>query len=320
MCIVACPTGCLAKSCCEQPVLRARISSLPAYFNSSEERCLVREQNNPSCKSRLAIITLIDSNKTLHPRFQPLHRLEFSNSSPVCMTRLMWRTLPCEIGNLSQIPRMKGESIQIYLKSKEKSTWWCVQRQFPLGLMHLVHVAPNAKWYMTSDDDTIVFPRSFGMLIRTLDARLGATEDLYTGHMMHRQIHRDEKLALGDFIATGGGALVRGITLRKLYNDGVLIRLSKSAQHGELRFVALDQALGYAMNEAGIRGRGHTAFQQFLGVGGCDPQKHVACHPFKSVMRGRSLKLKERGIRFHSWKLCEYGSMPSNWYVSSCGS
>ena len=71
-----------------------------------------------------------------------------------------------------------------------------------------------------------VFPRALGLLLVLLERRiLQPREDLYTGQLLHPtflSLHPDTmaQLQLQPFIATGGGALLRGSTLRRLEVSG----------------------------------------------------------------------------------------------------
>ena len=143
--------------------------------------------------------------------------------------------------------------------------------------------------------------QSFSQVVRyddtPLDARLGAT-DLYTGHMMHRQIHRDDEhapwvISLPLVVARScENPCANYITIAYLF-------AFKSAQHGELRFVPLT-GIRCAMNEAGIRGRGLTAFR-FLGVGRCVHKKRRVPSFRHSVI---DAQIEGARIRFHNLKLC----------------
>ena len=121
-------------------------------------------------------------------------------------------------------------------------------------------------------------------------------EDLYTGHLMHPafvSLHRDTMamLKLKLFIGTGGGALLRGSTLRRLQSSGTLDAFIARQIEGDLRWSVLDWTLGLAMAAIDVTPRGHAVFQQFTGLYGdptgvmVTPQgchaTWVSCHEFE---------------------------------------
>ena len=141
---------------------------------------------------------------------------------------LEWPTPPCTVGDFVRFsPRMRHAGPEKWLRGKGRaSTWWCAQRGHLLGVQRLVSTIPDADFYLLLDADTQVFPRAMGLLLVLLEQRiLQPHEDLYAGHLMHPafvSLHPDYPLKLQPFIGTGGGALLRGRTLRRLNASGTL--------------------------------------------------------------------------------------------------
>ena len=336
ICSVACPPGCpIGRPCCEQHKLRQRVELWSQQFGaqvgtSLAKRCLVQRQGcGSTTNTELAVLTLVPPAHLFWPRYIPTHKIEWPRSQGMCLTQLVWRTLPCETGDTSHVPQMATPGAQLWLDSKvrsKNSTWWCAQRQHLLGMISLVRVSPSANWYLTIDADTLIFPSLMLRLLNLLEQQLKPDEDLYAGHLHLPLLHRSDPLAdnmSGAFVATGGGAIMRGFTLRKLDNNMQLTRFSQQQQHGELRWAALDWVLGMAFREAGVQPRGHAAFQQHA-ADSCQPPQHVSCHgvhpdraPLLKRLAASPMNLSENSER--RWaRPCEIGSFPRDWRVSSC--
>ena len=110
-------------------------------------------------------------------------------------------------------------------------------------------------------------------------------EDLYTGHLVSAyqaahstSWHPDSQLKLEPYIATGGGGLLRGSTLRRLQASGTLDTYITRQTKGNLRWSVLDWTLGLAMAAIHVTPRKHAAFEQF-GRLGCGASR-VSCHEY----------------------------------------
>ena len=81
-------------------------------------------------------------------------------------------------------------------------------------------------------------------------------EDLYTGHLMHPafvSLHHSSRQKLVPFIGTGGGALLRGSTLRRFRASGTLGSFIARQAEGDLRWSALDWTFGLGAPSCGPR-------------------------------------------------------------------
>jgi len=141
------------------------------------------------------------------------------------------------------------------------------------GLKLLIEHFPQADYYFLADQDTVVMPNNFRRMLFLLENHiLPSHADLYVGHK-----NAAEK-GIPPFIMTGGGALLRGGTLRKL--QGSLETLSERSLRGDLCWYHLDWVLGKSLKEKGVRATAHEAFQQYSDRGGCSNMS-VSCHPVR---------------------------------------
>jgi len=155
--------------------------------------------------------------------------------------------------------------------------WWCAQRFYMAALERLLQRFPASPWYLLADRDTAVFPSILQAMVDVLDAQvLSADEDLYMGH--------GRILAIGRFIMSGGGVLLRGLTLRRLSESGKLASCQERHAEGDWCWRHLDWVLADCLRETGVVARGHEAFQQFISKCGeeCCKLPSVACHPLKN--------------------------------------
>jgi len=218
---------------------------------------------------------------------------------------LEWRTPPCTVGDSERLaPRMRSAGVAAWMRGKghSKSTWWCAQRGHLQGVQRLVNTVPGADYYLLVDDDTQVFPRATGLLLTLLERRiLQPHEDLYTGHLIHPEfvaLHPESPLKVKPFIGTGGGALLRGSTLRRLQVSGTLDAFITRQTEGDLRWSVLDWTFGLAMAAMNLTPRGHAAFQQFAGQHGVHKKCNaswVSCHEYERLhFRERVPRPKKR--------------------------
>jgi len=208
-----------------------------------------------------------------------------------------WPTVPCAVdSDFSGAPKMTTAGAQGWMDSKSEPTsgrpsWWCAQRGHLGGVGQLLKDAPDAEYYLLLDHDSQVFPRAMARLMRQL--RHSVEEHLYTGHLFHpswTELSPEHSVypLLVPFIASGGGVLLRGKTLQKLRDSGKLASFQGRQSSGDLKWAALDWTFGMAMASIGVSARGHSAFQQFVGVlpglgpGSCDPAC-VVCHQYDQI-------------------------------------
>ena len=151
---------------------------------------------------------------------------------------------------------------------------------------------------------------------------LEPTEDLYAGHQMPSQFHPNILDQHAEaFVTTGGGCLVRGMTLRRLLANGALASFRFRQESWDLAMAPLDWTIGDAMASIGIRARMHPSFQQFSGTAwhraipglagsACNALSEVACHPYNVSWHGtagnestvvRELREKHAPERFWAW-------------------
>jgi hypothetical protein len=191
-----------------------------------------------------------------YPKFRPKHPIAWPQHASVCLTELLWRTRHCVIGDTNEMPRLAFPGAQLWMQSKNSAsgTWWCAQRQHLRGIATLLRVAPMAGWYLMLDTDTLLFPAPLVLLLKQLQMQLGAIEHLYTGHLHIPLLHPADKMNQHlprAFVATGGGCLLRGRTLRLLRQNATLARIArKQRRGGPLHWAALDWVLGAAMAAA----------------------------------------------------------------------
>jgi len=201
---------------------------------------------------------------------------------------LHFATPTCEVGDKARFaPRMSTPAATYWLQSRG-ATWWCAQRGHLTGVRLLLRTVPGADFYLLLDADTQVFPQAMHVLLELLQAHFLAPDaDLYAGHLLHPAFLAYHSSTIvrfkpKPFIGTGGGALIRGLTLRRLNVTGTLDRFIQQQTSGALRWLPLDQTLGLAMATINVPPLGHAAFQQFAGddkVGTCNAT-WAACHEY----------------------------------------
>ena len=250
----------------------------------------------------LAVLTLVAPSVRFWPKYNATNPIDWTPER-ICLTQVVWRTQPCEVGDVGDAPRMLTPGAQLWLDQKgaraSSRQWWCAQRQHLSGVARLVQTAPNASWYLTLDTDTLIFPRPLAKLLELLERQLAPAEDLYTGHLHITLLSDTDPLAskIRPFIATGGGALIRGRTLRKLRDNFVLDRFTREQGHGELRWAALDWVLGAALLAVGVQPRGRESTPRRLLPGTCCLLPAACClqprgrepTPFPSLAPARRL-------------------------------
>lgn len=154
------------------------------------------------------------------------------------------------------------------------------------GLAQFMNVHPDKDYYVFADANTAVFPLALRMIMHLLDASvLKPTDDLYLGHGFNLQSMGPE-LGFDKFVQSGGGVLVRGLTLRRLAATGVLLECAEKVYNGTWCYHHLDWILGECLKEIGVRPQGHPAFQQhidsckeYAAPWRCCHEAAVACHP-----------------------------------------
>lgn len=154
--------------------------------------------------------------------------------------------------------------------SKYTAGWWCAQRNFFNGLEELVNKFPHADFYLTVDADTMVFPDALNFMLQNI--RLEEAQDLFMGDVT------EFLLFVGRFILTGGGALMRGLTLRRLVDDGHLNDCQNKVRN-DWCWDHLDWMLAKCFRLMNVVPRGHEGFNQW---GNCELPV-VTCHKVKSV-------------------------------------
>jgi len=163
----------------------------------------------------------------------------------------------------------------------EPDAWWAAQRQYMRSIEALISNHPHADYYMLVDADTFVFPSKLHALLAMLESEtLDPDDDLYMGHAISPLQGASEVPA---FIMTGGGALLRGRTLRKLRDFNVLDQCAKNQLHSRCWWHC-DWVLGDCLSKVGVKPVGHTGFQQFVdrSPAACNSDS-IACHPVRSL-------------------------------------
>lgn len=219
-----------------------------------------------------------------------------------------------------QAKETKGEAKDY---SKAAPGWWCAQRYYLDGLAHLLSTQPHARWYFLADADTLVFPDALHRMVDLLDANiLDPAEDAYLGHGAYTSFIR--------FIMSGGGALIRGQSLRRMNATGTLLQCRVRQQKGAWCLHHLDWVVGECLREVGVEPTGHDAFQQMIDV--CAPEQakrglsgfdtpadccrppRVACHPVKDPsLQQRLLKEHEEHFRSSPASYSVSWAMPCPW-------
>mmetsp|Transcript_14276 Transcript_14276/g.50115 ORF Transcript_14276/g.50115 Transcript_14276/m.50115 type:complete len:701 (+) Transcript_14276:88-2190(+) len=154
--------------------------------------------------------------------------------------------------------------------------WWCAQRNYLVGLEQLPKHYPNADFYFLADVDTAVFRESLAALMSLLQHEvLGPSEDAYMGHGYDLSGN-----GIGKIIMSGGGVLLRGRTLRKLGETGMLRWCIEESLRGAWCWHHLDWVIAECLLKINVTAQGHPAFQQnschMHGDAGA-----VSCHPAK---------------------------------------
>jgi len=161
-----------------------------------------------------------------------------------------------------------------------------------MGLISLREAHPDKDYYMLVDEDTLLFRRELDVMMTHLTMEvLKPEEDLYLGHQCQEACGICKPAWNVTFICTGGGVLLRGITLRRAVDSGVVKSVLDSQMHGERCYWHLDWALGQVFAQLGVRPRGHPAFQQFADEGkdrrvksACGGERAaVACHKYSQA-------------------------------------
>lgn len=170
-------------------------------------------------------------------------------------------------------------SIKVKNHGAKSTAWWCAQRHYWDGVHKLLHAYPVVDYYFLVDGDTVVFRKSLKMLVRALANVLESSDDLYMGDVTPSW-YSNQTNSL-PFVMTGGGALVRGHTLRRLASSGRLDACAGKHRSGENCWQPLDWVLGACLHSIGVLPQKHHAFQQFANEVGCGPDA-VACHSYKT--------------------------------------
>eukprot|EP00927_Polykrikos_kofoidii_P028503 TRINITY_DN24877_c0_g1_i1.p1 TRINITY_DN24877_c0_g1~~TRINITY_DN24877_c0_g1_i1.p1 ORF type:complete len:290 (+),score=33.33 TRINITY_DN24877_c0_g1_i1:149-1018(+) len=188
-----------------------------------------------------------------------------------------------------------------FSNSRFKSEWWCAQRNYLPSLVDLVTKHPKELEHVV----------------------LNADDDLYLGHGF-----RNHNNSVPAFVMTGGGALLRGTTLRRLVQGGHLQRCIDRVKT-DWCWHHLDWSLSECLLDIGVTPRGSPAFQQFLGLCRtcCRDNRRVSCHPVKDMGRQRLMvgehqsvaSMVALGARDRSWahpcKVYDF----RDYRISSCG-
>lgn len=170
-----------------------------------------------------------------------------------------------------------------YLNAPE--AWWCTQRTYLLALSEFLIQFPDKDYYFLVDANTVVFPRALKTMMSHLDAHiLGRHEDLYMGHGFTLDKHPD--VGLGKFIMSGGGVLLRGLTLRRLASSGTLSECIEEVYNGTWCWHHCDWILGECLRAINVFPQGHPSMQQhkdfcweYPEPWRCCHEAAVGCHP-----------------------------------------
>jgi len=170
-----------------------------------------------------------------------------------------------------------------YLNAPE--TWWCTQRTYLMALSEFLIQFPDKDYYFLVDANTVVFPRALKTMMSHLDAHiLGPHEDLYMGHGFTLENYPD--VGLGRFIQSGGGVLLRGLTLRRLASSGTLSECIEEVYNGTWCWHHCDWILGECLRAINVFPQGHPSMQQhkdfcweYPEPWRCCHEAAVGCHP-----------------------------------------
>jgi len=164
--------------------------------------------------------------------------------------------------------------------------WWCTQRSYLYGLSQFLAIHPDKDYYFLADANTAIFPLALRAMMQYLDFQvLKPTDDLYMGHGFNLK-NMGPELPFQKFIMSGGGVLLRGLTLRRLAATGVLEECAEEVYNGTWCYHHLDWFIGECLSKIGVYPQGHPAFQQHIGFckeypppWHCCHEAAVACHP-----------------------------------------
>lgn len=176
--------------------------------------------------------------------------------------------------------------------------WWCTQRSYLDALSMLLQQYPSKDYYFLADANTAIFTTALHAMMRYLDNEvLRPTDDLFMGHGMDISRHGPE-LGFRYFIMSGGGVLVRGLTLRRLAASDTLSECIERVYNGTWCWHHLDWIIAECLAEINVWPQGHPSFQQHTNFcteypepWRCCHEAAVSCHP---VEEGEPMRELER--------------------------
>ena len=163
------------------------------------------------------------------------------------------------------------------------SAWWCAQRTYFTGIKHMLSRFAHASFYLLVDADTKVSIEAAHDKVDHLRASLPAEADVYRGDIAEMPV-RPLPSSTASFVMTGGGALLRGTTLRRLNSSGAMARCSAEQWHGMFYWWHLDWVLAECLAQIHVTAVGDPDFRQQSspgsGRGGCKVGRgaSVTCH------------------------------------------
>jgi hypothetical protein len=168
--------------------------------------------------------------------------------------------------------------------STHPGSWWCAQSEYLRAVLAVVQQFPNADYYFLADSDTLIFTVQLQRLVDILDHDiLKPQDDLYMGHVWEANIY-DEHVSKFDIIMSGSGVVVRGRTLRRAVQEGVVKRVHAQMTKDKLVHWHADWAVAECMRLIGVQPLAHEGFQQFANEQGC-PLLAVACHKYNNQIQ-----------------------------------
>lgn len=184
--------------------------------------------------------------------------------------------------------------------------WWCAQRFYMKAVEEFLQVFPNKLYYFLADADTVVFPQSIYSMMWLLERQvLSPSEDLYMGHAIDPTQGQFGRVAeIGKFIMSGGGVLLRGLTMHKLADSGNLSLCASRALNGSWCWQHLDWVIAECLRRINVIAKGHEAFQQNGGSGNCRPPK-IGCHSVKDQADQVRLIQEHKGF--------DVSRLPADW-------